>query len=195
MARGRHTSAGCLLERSSGEWTYIRFAEERTHLLKRLALLLVACLLLVGCSGKKVALPGLTVEEGKDGSVTVETKDGSIEVSSSDGGGTVKIPEGFPHKLMDGYKAESAMKTTADGKTGYTLALNYTGKEVKQIADFYEAELKALGVTTSRTEMTDGQSGATVFITGDSDKLGAWVSITEDLEAKQVVVALIYGQK
>lgn len=162
---------------------------------KRLLVFSLACLLLVGCSSKKVALPGLTVEEGKDGTVTVQTKDGSVQVASSEDGGKVKIPEGFPHKLMEGYTAESAMKATTDGKVSYTLALDYSGKKIGQVADFYEAELKALGVEVSRSEMTDGQSGTTIFLTGDGPKVGAWVSLTENLEQKTVQVALIYGMK
>lgn len=162
---------------------------------KKLMVFIVLCLMLVGCSSKKVSLPGLSVEEGKDGSYTVETKDGSVQVSSSDDGSSVKIPEGFPHKLMDGYKAESAMKATADGKTSYTVALSYSGKKIGQVADFYEAELKALGVEVSRSEMSDSQSGTTIFLTGDGPKVGAWVSFTEDLENKTVQVALIYGVK
>lgn len=162
---------------------------------KKVMVFIVACLLLVGCSSKKAILPGMTVEEGKDGTVTVQTKDGTMQVASSDDGKSVKIPDGFPHKLMEGYKAESAMKATAEGKTSYTLNLIYAGKKIDQVADFFEAELKALEVEVGRSEMTDSQSGTTIFLTGDGPKVGAWATLTENLDEKTVLVTLIYGMK
>lgn len=162
---------------------------------KRLMVFIALCLLLVGCSSKKAILPGMTVEEKKDGSYSVQTKDGTVEVASSDDGKSVKIPDGFPHKLMDGYKAQSALKATSDGKANFTLALDYPGKKIGQVADFFEAELKALGVEVSRTEMTDSQSGTTIILNGDGSKVGAWISLLEDLENKTVQVALMYGMK
>lgn len=162
---------------------------------KKVMVFIVACLLLVGCSSKKAILPGMTIEEGKDGKVTVQTKDGTVEVASSDDGSSVKIPDGFPHKLMDGYKAESALKASAEGKVSYTLALTYKGKKIGDVADFFEAELKSIGVEVSRSEMTDSQSGTTIFLTGDGPTVGAWVSLIENLDEKTVEVALIYGMK
>lgn len=162
---------------------------------KRLAVWLFAALLLmVGCSGKRVVLPGVTVQEGKDGSVTIGTKDGSLEVAGGQKGGNLKVPEGFPHKLMDGGKLDSSLRATVDGTTTYTLTVTYAKQEPRKVADYYEAELKRLGVEVNRSESEDSE-GLTVMLIGSTERLDGWVSVSTNKETKGTDLVLIYSMK
>lgn len=83
------------------------------------ALLLVVALALGACGGTdtSISVDGLEIEGGADG-LTIAADGQTIEAQ----GGDAKVPDDFPASipLPDG-KLTSALKTSADGKTAWTL--------------------------------------------------------------------------
>jgi hypothetical protein len=150
-------------------------------------------LVVSGCSGKQTILPGVTVnQDGSGGSVTVKTDQGTLEVSGGDKG-AAKLPDGFPLKVFAGATIASSLKSTSNGKQGYTVSLT-SQKEPKAAADFYEAELKGAGVKVDRNEI-ESDGSVLITLTGDGEKNSAWVTITREKGQQDVTIGIFWAQK
>jgi hypothetical protein len=150
-------------------------------------------LVVSGCSAKKTILPGVTVnQDGSGGSVTVKTDQGSMEISGGDSG-AAKWPDGLPLKVFGGATITSSMKSTSNGKQGFTVSLT-SKKDPKAAADFYEAELKGAGVKVDRNEI-ESDGSVMITLTGDGEKNSAWITITKDKGQQDVTIGIFWAQK
>lgn len=152
-------------------------------------------LMAAGCGSKQTTvLPGVTVnQDGSGGSVSIKTDQGTVEVNAGDGKSDAKLPDGFPLKVMAGAKIDSSLKSTANGRQGYTVSL-ISQKEPAAIADFYEAELKGLGEKVQRNELS-ADGAVTITLAGDGDKDNGWITITREKDQKDVTIGIFWGQK
>jgi hypothetical protein len=156
------------------------------------ATVLLVGVVAAGCSSKQTVLPGVTVDKGKGGTVTVQTGDGKLEMSAPDSG-QAKVPDGFPIKVINGAKVESSLKTTANGKVGYTLTLSVQ-QDAKAVADFYEAELKGAQQKVDRNEI-ESDGSLLITLTGDGATDATWLTVSRDKGATGVNVTIFWGAK
>lgn len=154
--------------------------------MRRLSLLVLASLALVvavGCKKAVESAEGAAIAAASGGSATL-TKDGNIEVKTDKGtakielsgdkgfatvtgtgadgakfnaafGASAKAPDGFPLPMMDGISVVQGAVSDKDGKKSYAV-MGTTAKPAKDVAAFYEPELKKAGLTVTRSETNLG---------------------------------------
>ncbi len=123
---------------------------------------------LAAASGGKATLT-------KDGNIEVKTDEGTakIELSGDKGiatvtgtgpdgakfnaafGAAAKAPDGFPLPMMDGLNVVQGAVSDKGGKKSYAV-MGTTAKSAKDVAAYYEPELKKAGLTVTRSETNLG---------------------------------------
>lgn len=128
-------------------------------------------------SGGKASLGAdgkITVKTDEGGTATIDTKDGLAKVVATNAegkevtatfGASAKLPEGFPLPAFAGMTIVQGGVSTEEGKKSYAV-MGQVQKPANEVADFYEAELKKLGLKVTRTEATMGPM-RTVAVTGE----------------------------
>ncbi len=170
---------------------------------KILALVLAGALLaLTGCGLAEKAVEKATEKavekatgvsvDSKGGSVTLKGKDGETLTIDAESGG--KLPEGFPFQLYPGAKVNSSSRMTADGKASYVVEIGFKG-EAAPVADFYEKAISEKGIEDmSRTE-SESNGTVDIFLTGDSETEGGFITITVDTKTEEGTASFIWGAK
>lgn len=133
---------------------------------------------------------GVSVDED-EGTVTIKGSDGEeVQLSGTEG----KLAEGFPLPLYQGAKVNSSARMSASGKSSYTADITYAA-DTNEVANFYEAELKKLGIAEVARIESDNGSEFMVILSGESDTASAWITLNWQKESKSGSLAIIYGEK
>jgi len=113
---------------------------------------LASVLLLTACGGSGVSVPGVSV--GESGEISISSSEGSIEL------GGAKIPEGFPSEVPqpEGFTLESSAKMAADGKQNFTISYTAAGDQSAAVTAYVE-QLKGAGFTVESEYSGDSGSG------------------------------------
>lgn len=131
---------------------------------------------------------GVSVDQNGN-SVTVKGQDGqSVTIQNTE----AKLPEGFPIKAHSGGKVASGSSMKANGKTSWVVEIDFDS-DIKPVADYYEKAYKDLGIAVNRMD-TDSNGDLTVLLSGESDKLTVYSTITWTKDEKGKV-AIILGDK
>ena len=156
-------------------------------------------------TGEVVTMNAKDIEEGK---LTFSTKDGTttFDGSSTGDGGVLKVtnekgeeavlsagtgaPKNLPSwvPMYAGAKVEGSYDaTTSDGRNAmFTVT---SSDSVDQVAEFYQARLKAAGLKVERSSYeTDGNKAIMLVGTADDDKRSANVTIASNQGQTQAMV-------
>lgn len=134
----------------------------------------------MGADGK------ITIKTDEGGTATIDAKGGMAQVvaTNADGkavtatfGATAKMPEGFPLPAFAGMNVVQGAVSTENGKKTYAV-MGQVQKPAKEVADFYEAELKKLGLKITRDDVSMGPMH-TIAVTGEGADRRMSVNVNE----------------